>query len=668
MASTVAVSRASRVVLALTLVLLQAAPLAPSGASAAPPVTKRAAPATNLYVATWGHDWWPGTKLRPFRTPERAQQQVRTLTNGMTSDIVVSLRGGTYMLDETFVLSASAGDSGQNGHRVVYRAYGYGTAHEEVVTLSGGERIRGWKRVSGSPGLWRAKLGRLNTRQLYVNGKRASRAQLDGPVPGSLTTTATGYVTDSTAPQNWTNPDDVEFIYQAPSWEVVGGFPFSEGRCGVASITGDTTSTTITMDQPCFRWGQTVYGSEIEGYSFPMMDPTNAENSRTFISEPGTFSLDRSNPRSHVLYYKPRHGENLARAQVVAPRLEQLVVGEGSPSSQLHDVSLQGLTFSYAGWTGASKPTGLIHWFANGYYDGGEVTPAVGDYPTREDMNSIPANVVFHGSDDIVIEGSRFEHLGGAGLELSHDSNNNRIRGNVFTDISSGGIQVGALAPNVGGRNAGNVIENNWVHAVGREYAGGTGILVSETQDTTIAHNQVNDIPYTGIVLAGNEDGSGTTASQRALNNHVFDVMKVLADGGGIYLTSPQGTSFAEAAVVSGNLVHDLRREVNIGLYTDYGNAFVRVNGNVEYRTDYAFGGCSIPTLHDLLITDNFVDEDTQIFGGEYCGEVGDNVVVEDNTELGVEDPEGACDVIAACAAIVANAGLEPGYLHLLED
>jgi hypothetical protein len=621
-----------------------------------------------FFVSPAGNDAWPGTKHRPFASLTRAQRAVRTLTSRMRSDVVVNLRGGTYTLRDPLVLSSQSGDSGENGHRVVYRAYRYGTASQEDVVISGARRIRAWQAVPDAPGVWRAKVGSLNTRQLYVDGRRASRAQLDGPIAGTLTTTETGYVTNSTVPQTWVSPDDIEFIYQAESWEVTGGFPFSEGRCGVADITGDATSTTITMDQPCFQWGQTVYGSQIEAYSFPMMDPTNAENSRSFLTEPGSFALDRSNPGSHVLYYKPRAGENLRHARVVAPRLEQLVVGKGTASSPLHDVAFQGLTFAFATWTGASEPTGLIHWFANGYYNGGEVNPAIGDYPSREDMTSIPANVVFHASEAITIEGSRFEHLGGAGLELSHGSHDNVIRGNVFTDISAGGVQIGALAPNTGGRNEGNTVENNWVHRVGAEYAGGTGILVSETQHSTIAHNQVNDTPYTGIVLAGNESGSGTTAGQRALDNRVFDVMKVLADGGGIYLTSPQGSSFADGAVISGNLVHDVIRNVNIGLYTDYGNAWVRVEDNVVYRTDYTFGGCSIPTLHDLLITGNFIDEDTRVFGGPYCGEVGENVVVADNTVLGIEQPEQACAAIAACSAIVADAGLESPYRHLLND
>jgi hypothetical protein len=78
--------------------------------------------AVELFVSPGGRDSWPGTKSRPFATLQRAQRAVRSRTARMSSDIVVSLRGGTYRLRRPLRLSAAGGDSGENGHRVIYQA------------------------------------------------------------------------------------------------------------------------------------------------------------------------------------------------------------------------------------------------------------------------------------------------------------------------------------------------------------------------------------------------------------------------------------------------------------------------------------------------------------------------------------------------------------------
>src|SRR3954452_702135 len=88
-----------------------------------------------VFVAPGGSDAAAGTKASPFATLARAQERVRELTPTMSSDIVVNLRGGTYRLAAPLALSEAAGDSGQNGYRVIYQAYGYNKGTPEPVTI-----------------------------------------------------------------------------------------------------------------------------------------------------------------------------------------------------------------------------------------------------------------------------------------------------------------------------------------------------------------------------------------------------------------------------------------------------------------------------------------------------------------------------------------------------
>ncbi|ANS70258.1 hypothetical protein SLINC_8034 [Streptomyces lincolnensis] len=632
---------------------------APSPAAATPDA------AAQLYVAPWGKDSWPGTADRPFATPARAQQAVRARAAGMTSDLVVNLRGGTYTLKAPLRLSEAAGDSGRNGHRVIYQAYGYGTPRQERVTFSGGREVSGWRPDGRLKGFWRADVGGLDTRQLYVGDRRAARLTREGTgFPGSLKVTKTGYVTDSAVPRTWRNPRDVEFVYRSG---------YVEGRCGVAGVSASGRGSAVTMDQPCWDLIQALYGgAEL------LKEPAAVENSTSFAHRPGSWYLDRSRPGHHQLLYLPRPGEDMRRARVVAPVLQSLVTGTGRPGRPLHDIGFRGLTFAHATWLAPNEPAGFPA--AWSMY----LRPRKGEEP---ELLTVPGTVAFRTAERISLEGNRFTHLGAQALELSQNSSHNVVDGNVITDVSDGGILLGVVPPAVQGTNRGNRITNNWIHRTGAEYRASSAIWDTATQDTTIAHNQVNDVPYTGILSGPSEDLRGVMHGNRILDNRVFATNRLLVDGGGIYLRGEQGTSYADGAVISGNAVTDSKYGIwNVGIYTDDSSKWVTVDRNVVHDYVASIGGCSEewgdrPVQH-VRYRGNFWDDtvpewvERRDFPGawppadqqnpdEGCGDPHD-LEFSGNTLLPPRNPGQACAADAACAAVVANSGPQAPYRRSL--
>jgi hypothetical protein len=344
-----------------------------------------------------------------------------------------------------------------------------------------------------------------------------------------------------------------------------------------------------------------------------------------------------------------------------------VLTGSGSPGAPLHDVSFKGMTFSDATWLAPSKPTGFIHFFVTSYENG----DAPGEPFIMGDATQVPGNIAFHGAERIVLEGNRFTRLGGVGVEFSQGSSDNVVRGNVISDISQTGITMGEMQAQSSGLpegvNRGNVIENNWLHDIGVEFHGGAGMFLYKTQDTLVSHNQVNDIAYSGITTAGAYlTPDPTSRGAHIVDNLVFNTLKNVSDGGGIYLSGPQGSSAETGAVISGNVVHAGGREPNIGIYTDQGANWGTVSSNVVYDTQFIFGGCSRSTneVENILITGNFADDEDYIWA---CGpDVVAGASILDHTVLGQADPEQACEAIAACAAIVDDAGLQPQYRRLL--
>ena len=570
---------------------------------------------TELFVAPDGDDAAQGTREHPFATLGRARDAARTLTG----EIVVQLRAGTHLPGET--LELTEGDSGRDGRRVVYQPHGYGTAEQEEAVVSGGRLITGWREQDG---VWLADVGGLDTRQLYVDGRRAERAGVD-VLPGRVTMTESGYTTDSTAPLAWHSPSDVEFVHR-------GVYPWTEARCGVGGVESGGDGTVITMAQPAFGRALDLYNSTWEGQTSrgPGL-PTRIENDAAFLTEPGTFVLDRSQPGRHVLRYLPRPGEHPERTRVVAPVLETLLRATG-----VSGMTFRGLTFADATWLRPSGPDGFLHYHGSGFYTGGPVDTVslgegVGSVTVPGESAMIPACVVLENASSVRIEGCRFTRLGAAGLGVSGGADIT-VRGCDFDTLSAGALVLD------GSRSA--LVEDNRVHRVGLEFSGSPGISLIGTTGCTVAHNHISDVPHCGIVAG---PGQGT----HILHNLTANTMQVLADGGGVYLSGPQGDSHDTGAVIRGNVIEDTRTPYNFGLYTDYGAAWVTVEENVVVRADSTAVLHVSPPLDNVVYRGNFWDADPVGADAPPAG-----VTYEDNTTFtGEHEPD-------AAAAIRARAGL----------
>jgi hypothetical protein len=591
-------------------------------------------PEIRFHVSPDGRDDWPGTVDRPFATPKAAQEAVRSVTAEMTGDIIVTFSAGVYHLEEPLAFDDTRSDSGRNGFRVVYQAHGYGTPGQAKVELNGGRVISGWSACDD--GTWTAPIGDLEPRRLSVDGLPAARAARAG-LPGSVTKTATGYVTDSPEPQSWPDPSGLEFVYP-------GVYPWSEARLAVASITGDATSTTITMAQPAFGNAASLYDSKWYGAGGDgtwdgLATPSVLENNVAFLTEPGTFAVDRTEPGKHLLHYRPRPGEEIGETTVVAPVLETLVSGQG-----VHDLVLRGFTFADAGWSGPTRTGGYLHYHGNARYEHGEfqkidLGAEVGYVHVPATPVQLPANVSFSSVGRLTLENNHFTRLGAGGL-LIEDSVDVVVRGNVFDEISGSGIAVH-------GSSRVSAVDN-LVHHIGTEYRGSPAVLVVGSEETTLAHNEIHDVPHNGIVLTGGERARDT----QVIGNLVERSMGKLMDGGGIYLSAPQGSSFASGAVVRGNVIRDVLTSYNFGLYADYGAAWITVIGNLVHRADTPIVLQVGPPMENVAFVGNFWDVRPDGYD-----DPPKTVTVAGNTVLSKETFDEAVLADPAAADILSRAG-----------
>ena len=235
----------------------------------------QAAPASgshSIYVSPSGNDHNPGTSSKPVQTLFKARSLVRGLDRHMNGDITVYLKSGAYRLGSPLQLGSA--DSGTGGHNVIWTS-----APGQTATISGADHIGGWKLSDRGLNMWSAHVpSNLNTRQIYVNGQRATIAS--GPAPVHLTRTSSGYTASSSALANWHNPSSIDFVYTAQLGLMV------KPICPVGSIHG----TIITMAQPCWD-NSNLRTHNIVGFG-QLGTPSYIENAYQLLRKPGQFYLD----------------------------------------------------------------------------------------------------------------------------------------------------------------------------------------------------------------------------------------------------------------------------------------------------------------------------------------------------------------------------------------
>jgi hypothetical protein len=527
-------------------------------------------------------------------------------------EVRVRVRGGTYAMAAPLELGPQ--DSGVAGHRVIYEA----ESAASPPVLSGGTVVSGWTETVPGSGLFRAPVPpELDTRQLFVNDRRATRAR-GAQDPAGWSRTTSGFQAPDGSMAAWSNKSAIEVV-SFKEWKSL--------RCPIAEVVGRD----VTMAQPCWKNANAKDPNTMTAVTW-------IENAFELLDEPGEWYLDKT---SHELFYEPRPGEDLSSARVVAATTETLVSIAGAVDQPVHDVELRGLTFRDAGWIAPNSPEGYPVVQA-GWHTYGDAVPT-----DERKLHRVPGAVSALYAHDLRIEDSTFVHLGGSALDLRVGSQGIGVVGNRFSDVSGHGVQVGETdyfvdRPSLEADRLDRFdISNNVIEDVAAEYLDTVGVLVTYASNVSILHNEIAHLPYTGISVGW---GWGTDSYARhnvIAFNRVRDVMRTLNDGGAIYTLSSQPDSLIYANHIDG-VVH-----MNGALYLDEGTRDYTVARNVVERSP-RWLHLWTDTIRDDVVVDNYSDTDDSKNEGV-------NITLDNNAVGSTAWPASAREVIE-------QAGLEPAF------
>jgi len=570
-----------------------------------------AAPATidSYYVALNGGDGNPGTIDAPFATLAHARDVARNAQGA-----IVYMRSGTYYQAEA--LRFDRRDSG-----TTWTAYG-----GEAVAISGGVRIVGWDGPD-SQGRWIAHSDIDNFRQLYVNGIRATRSRLPLTNPAMVVSSdtidgAAGFSITNSAASTWENPTDTELGLFGPynAW--------THSICGVQSTAAVSGGTMVTLQDPCFYLARHKTGIQVNTAAY-------LENVLELLGS-GQFYFDRPN---HTVYYIPRPGEDMRTAVVIVPRLQTLMTVTGTIDQPAVNLHFENITFEHTSWLGASSPQGFPEVQAAFRLDPSTMITLADGWlgAPNDEFEKTPGGVILSYVDNTTFERCSFVHMGGSGIDIQSGSRGNVILGAKVFDISANGIQIGDVQaddfspPDPRMIVDGNAVSNSYIHDIGAEFTGSVGIFAGYVSRASLVHNEITQLPYTGISVGwgwGREDP--TPARENVVRyNHIHQVMQQRCDGGGIYtLGSMPGT------LLDSNLI-DNNPGAPGGVYLDEGSDGITVSNNVVFEE----GICAQYTAP------------LAIFLNDSCKSLG--CAIRDN-------------ILDDSSATLPQAGLEPAYLDLL--
>ncbi|WP_207514160.1 right-handed parallel beta-helix repeat-containing protein [Longitalea luteola] len=557
--------------------------------------------AADIYVAPTGSDANPGTEDKPMASVAMALRKAREMRRlkdpAVANGIHIIVANGVYTFWEPLFVRPE--DSGTPESPTIIEA-----APGARPVFSGGMSVKGWRKAGKIAGLPAAAQGKvwvadapveagrlLDFRQLWINDQKAIRAR-DRNADSMNRILSWNHQTE----QCWIPTP------KTPGWDKAAGlemvihqwWAIAILRIKSVSVKGD--SALLSFHQPESRiqsehpWPAPWISQKTGNSAFFL---TNAIQ---FLDEPGEWYLDVK--RQQIIYW-PRSNEDLRTAQVTAPYLQNIVRVEGTIDNPVAHVSFKGIDFKYTTWLRPSQ-AGHVPLQAGMYLlDAYKLKiPGTPDKRGLENQGWIgrqPAGVELQYVRNTGFERCNFSHMAATGLDYIKGTQYDTIIGCTFRDIGGTAIQAGyfsdpAFETHLPYNPADSrelcrklTINNCFITNCANEDWGCVGISAGYVQGINIEHNELSDLPYSGICV-----GWGWTKTINAMRNNrvhanlVHHYAKHMYDVGGLYTLSAQPGS-----VISENYVHTILKAPYAHdpnhffyMYLDEGSAYITLKDN----------------------------------------------------------------------------------------
>jgi hypothetical protein len=452
---------------------------------------------SQFFVSVKGNDQNIGTKENPFASISRAQAEARN----RKGNVIIYIREGVYYLKEPIVFRPE--DSRGEKEMLILKAY----AGEKVV-LSGGQPFAlQWRDYKN--GIKQASVNdNIQLDELFVNGILQHMARF--PNYNLKAKFFNGASKEAISPEHikkWKNPEGGYIHALHPrEW---GSYHFL--------IKGKNDDGNIILER------------RVEDSSVVATNRTADLHRETLFAENIFEELDtvnewyyNKNPKT--LFYYPSAGTNLSTAKIVSPQLESLVQFKGSEEKPVRNISIEGIGFTQTLRT-FMKTTERLSRGDWSIYRGGAV--------------------LMEGTENCTLKNCSFTNLGGNAVFFNNYNRNNEVSGCLFKNIGASAVCFSGdkkahydwnvpldkidlhPGPKTNNYPAKALVYDNLMHDLGQFEKQVAGVHISMSQDVTVRHNTIYNVPRAGINV-----NDGMWGGHLIEYNEVFNTVLETGDHG----------------------------------------------------------------------------------------------------------------------------------------
>lgn len=527
--------------------------------------------AKDFYVSPTGSDKEKGTLIKPFATIAYAQLKVRTYKLANPSEAVtVYLRGGKYYLSEPIVFTAD--DSGSKEAPIIYKAY-----KDEVPLILGGVKLNGLMWEKYDKNIYKTKVPKgFIFETLFVNGNQQILARYPNYTEDAPA--FNGIASDCLSKERVATWEDPTYGYfHAMHRSLWGGIHYM--------ITGKKNENEVILEG----------GTQNNRGSSKHAEYRFVENIFEELDDVNEWYLNR---QTSELFFYPKEGVDLNKAEVEVSALEQLFVFEGSLENLVKNISIEGLTLKRTIRTFMKTADRLL----------------------RSDWTIYRGGVVhFEGTENCAIRDCELSDLGGNAVFFNHYNKNSSVEGSHIFNVGGSGVCfVGDIntvwhenydignAPELDelnfmrGPKTNNYpqncqVDNNLIHNIGTVEKQTAGVHMSMAAYVTVSRNSIYDVPRAGINIS-----EGKWGGHIIENNDVFLTVQETHDHGAFnswgrdrYYTKNRGAAGDRVAIhgyelvkldmIAKNIIRNNRFRCDHGwdIDLDDGSALYEIYNNV---------------------------------------------------------------------------------------